>query len=550
MLVSLLIKNYALIEHLNENFSDGFTVITGETGAGKSILLGALSLVLGSRADTSSLKDKDVKAVIEAHFNIENYNLSYFFEENELDYEKVTIIRREILPNGKSRAYVNDSPVNLSVVQDLSGYLIDIHSQYDTRSLLDENYQLNFVDTIAQNQIILKEYKEHLAELKSIKNKIKDLEITKENLAKEVNYNSFLFDELENAEIVIGNQKKYEEELEELNNVESIKENLEKVLHIAIDENIGTLYQLKESKNALLKISNLSLNYSNLLQRLDSQVIEYQDVINDVQNFYEKISDNPDRINFLNEKLQILYNLQKKHNAQTEEELISFKNKLSEKLFISQNVDAEIEKLKQKQHENIIKLNSVSDIISNNRKAVISKIEEEILQVIIPLGMPNAKFNIDIQPTKDFTDTGKDKIKFLFSANKGLQVDEIKKVASGGELSRIMLSLKSILAQYTKLPTIIFDEIDTGVSGEISIKMAEILKNISKNLQVFSITHLPQIAAKGKQHLKVYKSEKNNVTTTQIKMLNSEERVLEIAEMLSGKSLSNSAIEHAKTLLH
>ncbi len=550
MLVSLLIKNYALIEHLNENFSDGFTVITGETGAGKSILLGALSLVLGSRADTNSLKDKEVKAVIEAHFNIENYNLSDFFEENELDYETLTIIRREILPNGKSRAYVNDSPVNLSVVQDLSGYLIDIHSQYDTRSLLDENYQLNFVDTIAQNQIILKEYKEHLAELKSIKNKIKNLEITKENLTKDVNYNSFLFDELEKAEIVIGNQKKYEEELEELNNVESIKENLEKVLHIAIDENLGAINQLKESKNALSKISNISVNYLNLLQRLEIQIIEYQDVINDVQNFYEKLSDNPDRINFLNEKLQILYNLQKKHNVQTEEELISIKNKLSEKLFFSQNIDVEIQNLKQKQHENIIKLNSVSDKISNNRKAVISKIEEEILQVIFPLGMPNAKFKIDIQPTQDFTDTGKDKIKFLFSANKGLQVDEIKKVASGGELSRIMLSLKSILAQYTKLPTIIFDEIDTGVSGEISIKMAEILKNISKNLQVFSITHLPQIAAKGKQHLKVYKSEKDNVTTTQIKMLNNEERVLEIAEMLSGKSLSNSAIEHAKTLLY
>ncbi|SHI93621.1 DNA repair protein RecN [Flavobacterium terrae] len=550
MLTSLSIKNFALIEQLEMNFSNQFSIITGETGAGKSILLGALGLVLGNRADLTSLKDKEQKCIIEAHFDLTKYALKAFFESNDLDYEDQTIIRREILPSGKSRAFINDSPVNLSELQDLGEFLIDIHSQHQTRELTEESYQIEILDAIANNQDILAEYKKHLSEFKSIKSELKKLQNEKESLSKEADYNSFLLEELLSANLKAGEQIELESTYEKLNNVEFIKENLDKSLGLANEEEIGIIQSLKEVKNSLQKVANLSEDYKNLLDRVSSVLIEFDDISKEVLIQAEKLFNDPEKLELVSQKLQIIYNLQKKHNVATVEELLEIQNDLDSKVVLADDLDSKILKLIKNLEEQEISLEQLSSKITESRKSAAPILIDKIVDVLSQLGMPNARFSFEFKLSESFLTTGKDEILLLFSANKGTDFGLLKKVASGGEMSRIMLAVKSILADYSKLPTIIFDEIDTGVSGEIAQKMGDIMKVMSLKMQVFAITHLPQIAAKGDQHYKVFKSDKEDTTVSELKLLNSEERVVEIAEMLSGKDISESAITHAKALLN
>ena len=550
MLLTLTIKNYALIESLEINFSDQFSIITGETGAGKSILLGALGLVLGNRADLSVLKNNDQKCVIEANFLIKNYNLKNFFLDNDLDYEDQSIIRREILPSGKSRAFINDSPVNLNVLQEMSGFLIDIHSQHQTREILNEEYQLEIVDAIANNAEIIVQYSKELKQFNSIKKQLNQLKTEKETLSKEQEYNTFLLNELLLANLQEGEQEVLEEELEQLSNVEFISENFDKVLQITNDEQVGIAVNLNEVKQSLHKISGLSKNYSDVSERLNSIQIEFQDIINECFSLSEKVINNPERLEEVNIKLQSIYSLQKKHQVSSVKELIVIREDLDTKVVKVDDLDFQINKLEIEVVEVQNRVDEFANQLFERRAKSIGDLSTQIETILNNLGMPDAQIQFKITATNSYFKSGKDTIETLFTSNKGMQLGMLKKVASGGEMSRIMLAIKAVMANYTKLPSIIFDEIDTGVSGEIAIKIGEIMKEMSKNMQVFAITHLPQIAAKGTQHYKVYKFTENETTVSELKLLKQDERIKEIAEMLSGKSISDSALNHAKTLLN
>ena len=549
MLQTLQIKNFALIEHLHIDFTGSFSIITGETGAGKSILLGALGLVLGNRADLGSLKDKEQKCVIEAHFKVSDYNLQDFFTSNDLDYEDVTILRREILPSGKSRAFINDSPANLTEVQELGQYLIDIHSQQQTRELSDELYQMQILDAVAGNSAALDTFKKQLSVFKAAQSALKKLEDQKANLGKEQDYNTYLLNELHGAKLKAGEQAELESEQEKLSNVEFIKESIAKALAVANEEQVGAVQSLKEIKNALQKISGISEEYAAFYERVNSLLIELDDVAEGLSEHYEQLVNDPEALEQVNQKLQLIYNLQKKHNVTTVEELITIQNELESNVVLAEGLDEAIEK----QQQNVAKAKKEADatalLLNKIRQKAIPVLTEKITEILAQVGMPNARFKFEVNAGDTYYNNGKDAITLLFSANKGTDFGLLKKVASGGEMSRIMLAIKSVLANYSKLPSIIFDEIDTGVSGEVAIKMGDIMKGMSREMQVFAITHLPQIAAKGDQHYKVYKSTSGNTTVSELKLLTHDERVREIAEMLSGKDVSDSALTHAKALL-
>ena len=550
MLTSLSIKNFALIEQLSIEFENGFTTITGETGAGKSILLGALGLVLGKRADLTSLKNKEEKCVIEAQFSISKYNLQAFFETHDFDYDAFTIIRREILPSGKSRAFVNDSPVNVSDLQELGIYLIDIHSQQQTQELSDEKIQFEIIDAIAGNGILLEKYSTLLKTYKSNKSELQKQREAYFNAQKEQDYNTFLLNELVETKLVSGSQEELEQSFQQLNNVEFIKENLEKTLALAEEEQIGVIQNLKEIKNSLQKISNLSTEYAAVSERVNSVLIEFDDVVSEVNTLAEQLVNDPEQLEFLNQKLQLIYSLQKKHQVNTVEELLVIQAELENKAFAVQDLENAIAKLETALENNENELDELASVLHQKREKAIPVLAEKLVGYLVQLGMPNSQFDIQLLQKENYFTNGKDELQFLFSANKGVGFGLLKKVASGGEMSRIMLAVKAVLAQYSKLPTIIFDEIDTGVSGEIANKMAFIMEEMSANMQVFSITHLPQIAARGKQHYKVFKETIDNQTQSQIIRLTHEQRVKELAEMIAGKDLSEAAINHAKTLLN
>nr|WP_315181825.1 DNA repair protein RecN [uncultured Flavobacterium sp.] len=550
MITSLSIKNYALIEKLSIDFSKGFSIITGETGAGKSIILGALGLVLGKRADLTSLKNKEEKCVIEAHFEISKYKLLPFFEANDLDYEEDTIIRREILPSGKSRAFINDSPVNLQELQELSLYLIDIHSQQQTQELSDENVQFKIIDAIANNQHDIFQYQTLLKSYKTDKSHLNTLLKRQGDSIKEQEYNTFLLDELASAKLKSGEQEVLEADFEKLNNVEIIKESIDKSLAIANEEQIGVLDHLKEIKVSLQKIASFSPDYHSLLERITSITIEFDDISDELNRCSEKLINDPEQLELINQKLQLIFNLQKKHQVTTVDELLEIQTKLENSILEIGNLEEEISELTHTIQEKTIALDALSTVIHENRVGSIPVLSQKLIAILETLGMPNVRFNIDINATLNYYANGKDEIQFLFSANKGTDFGLLKKVASGGEMSRIMLAVKAILAQYSKLPTLIFDEIDTGVSGEIAIRMGEIMKEMSTSMQIFAITHLPQIAAKGTAHFKVFKSTVGDDTQSELKLLNTEERVVEIAQMLSGTVVSDSALNHAKALLN
>jgi DNA repair protein RecN (Recombination protein N) len=549
MITSLSIKNYALIEKLSIDFSKGFSIITGETGAGKSIILGALGLVLGKRADLTSLKNKDEKCVIEAQFEISKYNLKAFFESNDLDYEDETIIRREILPSGKSRAFVNDSPVNLQELQDLSLFLIDIHSQQQTQELSDEGVQFKIIDAIAQNSLIIDSYQKLLKEYKSDKSKLNALLKKQSDAGKEQEYNNFLLNELVAAKLKSGEQEELEADFEKLNNVEIIKESIDKSLVIANEEQFGVFHNLKEIKTSLQKIAAFSSEYQNLFERITSVAIEFDDLSKELQNAADKLLNDPEKLELTNQKLQLIHNLQKKHQVTTVDELLQIQSNLENSVLELGNIEEEITVLSKSIEQKTEELNTLSAKIHQNREEAIPVLSKQLVSILETLGMPNVQFKMQLTPSENYFQNGKDELQFLFSANKGADFGLLKKVASGGEMSRIMLAVKAILAQYSKLPTLIFDEIDTGVSGEIAIRMGEIMKEMSAKMQIFAITHLPQIAAKGDSHFKVFKSTTNDDTQSELKLLPQEERVIEIAQMLSGANISDSALNHAKQLL-
>lgn len=550
MITSLSIKNYALIEKLTIDFSRGFSIITGETGAGKSIILGAIGLVLGKRADLTSLKNKEEKCIIEAHFEISKYNLKGFFEANDLDYEDETIIRREILPSGKSRAFINDSPVNLQELQDLSLFLIDIHSQQQTQELSDENVQFKIIDAIANNAAIIESYQNVLKTYKADKSKLNALMKKQSDSGKEQEYNTFLLNELVSAKLKSGEQEELESDFEKLNNVEIIKESIDKSLVIANEEQFGVFHNLNEIKNALQKIAPFSPEYQNVFERITSLAIEFDDISKDLQNSSEKLLNDPEQLELVSQKIQLIYNLQKKHQVTTVDELIEIQATLGNTLLELDNIEEEIADLSKKIDEKVIELDALAQTIHQNRANAIPVLSQKLVSILETLGMPNVRFNMELLPSETYFQNGKDELQFLFSANKGTDFGLLKKVASGGEMSRIMLAVKAILAQYSKLPTLIFDEIDTGVSGEIAIRMGEIMKEMSTTMQIFAITHLPQIAAKGDSHFKVSKATVDEDTQSELRLLSQDERVIEIAQMLSGAVVSDSALNHAKALLN
>ncbi len=550
MITSLSIENFALIEKLNIDFSNGFSIITGETGAGKSILLGALGLVLGKRADLTSLKNKEEKCIVEAIFSIGKYNLESFFDTNDLDYESETIIRREILPSGKSRAFVNDSPVNLQQLQDLSIYLIDVHSQHQTLELSEEEFQFKILDSIANNQSLLVEFQ---SILKNYRNSKAELETKKNKFAliiKEKEYNEFLFTELFSANLKTGELDELEQQYQSLSNVEFIKENLAKLISIANEDEFGILKNLKEFKAILQKNTVFTTEYQLLYERVDSILIEFDDVVNEINSESELVFNDPEKLESINQKLQLIYTLQKKHSVLTVEELIEIQNELEAKVVSVGSLEQEISSLENTIKEFELSLDAIASKITQSRSEAIPNLTEKLITILSQLGMPNVRFKIDIQTTQLYQNNGKDSMQFLFSANKGTDFGLLKKIASGGEMSRIMLAVKAVLSQYSKLPTIIFDEIDTGVSGEIANKMGQIMKEMSQSMQVFAITHLPQIAAKGTNHYKVFKTVLGENTVSELKLLTVEDRITEIAEMLSGKDISDSAMNHAKALLN
>ena len=550
MLASITIKNYALINELHIDFSSGLSIITGETGAGKSILLGALGLVLGNRADSSTLKNTNKKCVIEAIVSIHSYNLQDFFETEDIDYETNTILRREILPSGKSRAFINDTPVTLLVLSALRARLIDIHSQHQTLQVSGQEFQFQLLDAVANNESKLASYQSGLASYTKEKKKLEEIQHAQREAHLQYDYNSHLYNELLEAKLIEDEQELLEEKLEKINNVEEIKQNLSAALQLTTDENVGIQNLLYSLEQKLTKIDSYSKEYQELSDRISSVKIELDDIIGDLESAFEQVDFNPSEATQLNNRLQLIYNLQKKHYVNSISELLTIQSALFIKVNTVENAEQSILDQETIVKGIVNKLDAVALKISDARSKIVLKLSKQLADILADLGMPHARFQIKNTPSENYYKNGKDSLEFLFSANKGGQYGELKKVASGGELSRVMLAIKKILSENSQLPTIIFDEIDSGVSGEISNKMAHIMSQMSLKMQVITITHLPQIAAKGNQHYKVYKDEVNHITTTNLKQLSEDERIVEIAEMLSGKIISDSALTHARELLN
>lgn len=549
MLKHLSIQNYALIDKVEVDFSEGLTIITGETGAGKSILLGALGLIAGSRADAQSLQDKTKKCIVEASFNIKEYSLKDFFDANELDHEPTTTIRREVNPEGKSRAFINDTPVTLNQLKELAEQLIDIHSQHQTLTLNGSKFQLSVVDAYAQHSDLLTEYTNNFKVYKTLDKTLNELLLREVQAKKDQDYFQFQFNELEDANLKAGEQPVMEQELEALNNAEEIKLNLSKTVFGLNGGEQNILTSLNEIKIILAAFAKFKPEINELSTRLNSSFIELKDISNELENVEQDMVHDPIRIEELTSRLDSIYRLLQKHQLKTVEELITIKDELSNKLLDFSSLEKEIEKTKKELDSVQRSLMTLAKKIAANRKKVIPKIEKEITSLLSSLSMPNAQLKIEHMETEILSSKGIDKINFLFSANKGSDFKELNKVASGGELSRLMLSIKSLIAQLTDLPTIIFDEIDTGVSGDVADKVGSIMNKMAKAMQVITITHLPQIASKGQTHLFVFKEDKNNKTYSTIKQLSADERIQEIAKMLSTGTPTVSAIKNAKELL-
>ncbi|HNZ61404.1 MAG TPA: DNA repair protein RecN [Paludibacteraceae bacterium] len=549
MLKTLHISNYALISEINIGFSSGFSVITGETGAGKSIIIGALSLILGQRAESRFIKEGEEKAVVEAEFDIRDYHLEHFFEKNELDYQpEQCILRREITASGKSRAFINDTPVSLQVLREISAKLIDIHSQHENLLLSDDQYQLQVVDNMAQNTSILKQYQQHFTQWKNLQTQLYHLQKTADKQLSELDYMKFQFQQLEAAQLSENEQNELEMELETLSHTEEIKQELQKAGFLLKDEQMS-LALLKEAIDAVGRIKNYISEDENWHERLESVYIELKDIAQEIINFEERIDFQPERLQWIEQRLNEIYSLEKKFKLNSISELLLLKEKLKAELQHIESYDEEIDTLQKKIAKSYENVQLQAELLTKSRSNAIEPIENFLKEQLSRLGMPNIRFKIEITEAGEFSETGKDMVQFLFSANKNQSLQPVAQIASGGEVSRLMLSIKSLMAHRAGLPTIIFDEIDTGVSGEIAHRMAEIMKDMSKSIQVIAITHLPQIAAKGNRHYRVFKDDSGETTLTHISELGKEERILEIAQMLSGENVTEVALGNAKELL-
>ena len=550
MLKNLSIKNYLLIDDLSVSFNNGFTVITGETGAGKSILVGGISLILGKRADLSVNRDKSKKCIIEGVFDIGSFNLKSIFDENELDYDTDTILRREISSSGKSRAFINDSPVNLSQLSHIGSKIIDIHSQHQNIEVLNSEFQFELLDLISNNKDNILKYKNLYEDFRVKSKALNELIDKKQNLIQTIDYNKFILDEIDNANILDEDLDELENMQNSLSNFEETSRELNQSSQIISDDEVGLLTLLLKLKNSIDKVSNNSQKFNLISQRISSIKIDLEDISSEIDNFLDSLEQNPEKLNKIVNKIDIINNLFRKHSLNSIKDLSIFRDNLALKVNTTENIDNEIQ-LHQTVCENLnLKLNNIAIQIHEKRKSVINDLTNEIEVVLHELGMVNSKFKITLFKTENFYSNGMDTIDFEFLANKGYEFKKIKDAASGGEMSRIMLSIKSIMAKYKKLPSIIFDEIDTGVSGEISKKMGTIMKELGSRIQTFSITHLPQIAAMGESHFLIYKNDIDGYTKTMISRLNDSERIVEIAKMLEGNNASESAYTHAKQLLN
>ncbi len=549
MLNKLYIRNFALIQEMDVSFPKGLTVITGETGAGKSIFLEALGLVLGKRADASSLQDKTQKCVIEAEFLLPKDLVTSIFEEHELEFESPAIFRREISAEGKSRSFLNDSPVSLQVLKKLSGFVIDIHSQHETLLLNETHFRFDIVDAFAQCTEAVKIYRKTFSAYQHLIKQQQQLIEQEQQAKKEYDYVLFLVNELNDTHFNTGDLKKWEEESATLENAEFIKSQLAQAALVINAGDANVLTALTQVKQNLTAISKYNTEYESLLQRLQSVQIELKDIGLELEAQEENIQLNPEALQVVNEKIDTLNRLLKKHGVQTEEELLNEKIKLEERLFNFNSLSSQIETNEKAIKTALADCDKQAKALSEKRLHVIPTIEQDVKTILQELGIPNAQFKIELTSTESLNTFGYNELRFLFSANKGSEFKELQKVASGGELSRLMLSLKSLLASKKQLPTIIFDEIDTGVSGDVANKIGIILDKMGSFMQVITITHLPQIAGKGNHHLFVYKRDDEKQTTSFIKTLSKEERVTEIAKMLSAGTPSTSALKSAKELL-
>ena len=549
MLKEITISNYALIDYLRIDLSEGFTTITGETGAGKSIILGGLSLALGKRAEPNLVKDKTKKCFVDLLFSLKKLELKNLFNSLDLDYDTLTTIRREIIPSGKSRAFVNDTPVNLEILQKLSFELIDIHSQFQNHFIIKEEYQMDILDLLAKNQNLIEKYTLNFSYFKEVKNKINKLESSRFNMNQEKDYNTYLLNEINSIDFS-DSLDSMEKALKKISNSEEINTTFNQISNILQNEENGISIKLNEVRVSLKKITNISNEYKRIFERIESVIIELDDIVRDVRNENDIMEFNPEMREILSEKLEKIYSLFRKHQVDKLDDLILIKGRLEKKVSETENIDAIINEEKKKLVEIELLLNELSKKISQQRKKVIPVLKSQMEKLLKDMGMVNTSFKIELYDSDIFLNKGRDKLLFNFSANKGGLIGPLSKTASGGELSRIMLALKSILSNYKNLPTIIFDEIDTGVSGEIANCIGRIMKSMSINMQVISITHLPQVAAKANNHLKVFKITRNEKTSTELKNLNFNERVSEIAEMLSGDESAVSAYDLAKELLN
>ena len=550
MLNSLFIQNFVLIDNLDIHFDKGFSVITGETGAGKSIILGALSLVLGQRADGKSIKKGSEKCVIEAMFDISKYQLEAFFLENDLEYDaQCCILRRELFASGKSRAFVNDSPVSLSILKELGTRLIDIHSQHQNLLLGDNRFQLRVVDVMAENEILLILYKKEFSRYQGLKRELKELQQKAAQTKQEEDYIRFQLEQLTDASLTSDEQEMLEQEQETLAHAEEIKSSLYKVSQLLNGEEMGTVQLIKE---ALSSVDNLERYYpkaKEIAERLRSAYIDLNDLASETEILKDDVEYNPERMEWVNERLNTIYSLEQKHHVSTVTELLALQDNYQRQLDEIGSFDEQIAELTKLVAASYQELLQQAAVISAQRKASSEKIAEQLAQMVVPLGMPNIRFRIDIAPKEEPDIDGIDDICFMFSANKNSELQPVAETASGGEISRLMLCIKAMIAGFTALPSIIFDEIDTGVSGDIADKMGKIMQDLGAKMQVFAITHLPQIAAKGSAHYYVYKEDTDERTITRIKQLTEEERTNEVARMLSGASLTKASLANAKDLL-
>lgn len=550
MIDYLSIKNYALIQDIRVDLKSGLTIITGETGAGKSILLGALSLLLGKRADLGVIRDNSKKCVIEGQFAIAPYALQQLFSENDLDYEPHTIIRREILPSGKSRSFVNDTPVNLNQLRPLGERLVDIHSQQETLVLSSEAFQLEVVDAVAGQLGLLKDYRHSFEEYTQLTARYASLTEARDQALKEADYHAFLYNELQEAGLDAIDLDSLEQEYETLSNVERIQEALSQATNRFEDEQLGVIQQLKEIRTALSGVKDIRSDFNDFWERLDSSIIELEDLHDGLYDVARALEPDPGRLEAIDQTLQSVYKLERKHAVSGVQALLAIQSDLEEKLQRQTDLDSEISRVETQAETTKKTAYQLAGRIRSGREKVIPVLKKKIEDLLGSLGLPNAQFTFELRESDQLRPSGTDNLNLLFTANKGSSPGPLNKVASGGELSRIMLAVKSVLARYRELPVIIFDEIDTGVSGEIANKMAAIMGQMSRRMQLISITHLPQVAAKGEHHLKVFKEDVDGLTQTRIKELDRDERLVEIAGMIGGAKITETTLANARELLN